>query len=178
MNDPIPVWGISPRLLALTQAGVVAALYAALTLSLPMIGFGDVQMRVSEALTILPVLMPAAVPGLAVGCFVTNLTGLALGWNLAGAWDVLFGTLATLAAALLTRRLRHVRVKGFPLAATLPPVILNALIVGAELSVVVGGMPWYLHMLCVAAGQTAACAVLGGGVFLLLRNRLPLRMRP
>ena len=150
----------------LAQSGVIAALYIALTVLLQPIGFGTVQCRLSEMLTILPIYMPAAVPGLAVGCFLSNLIGLSSGLNPAGAWDLLFGTGATLLAALLTYRLRNVRWLKLPLAATLPPVIINAVIVGAELYVVYGGFPLYLHMALVGAGQLVSCTF--GGVLLAL----------
>ena len=90
----------SARSLALS--GVIAALYAALSLvSTAMgLGFGTVQLRLSEALCVLPILFPEAVPGLAVGCLVTNLL------SPYGAADLIFGTLATLLAAVLTRRIR------------------------------------------------------------------------
>ena len=93
----------------LAEAGLIAAMYAALSLVLPMASFGIVQCRLSEALTILAAFTPAAIPGLAVGCVVTNLAGLGMGVNPAGAWDLLWGPLATLLAALLTWRLRNLR---------------------------------------------------------------------
>ena len=146
-------------LLYLAQGGVIAALYTALTVALQPISFGPVQCRLSEVLTILPVYTPAAIPGLTIGCFLSNL--ISLGTNPAGGWDLLFGPLATGAAAVLSYYLRNVRVKGLPLAATIPPIVLNAVIVGAELYVVYGGFPWYVHMALVGAGQAVAC-FLGG----------------
>ncbi len=151
-------------LVFLTQSGVVAALYVALTVLLQPIGFGSVQCRISEALTILPVYMPASIPGLAVGCFLSNLIGLSTGANPAGALDLLLGTAATLMAALLTYALRHLRIGRLPIAATIPPVLINALIVGAELYFVYGGMPLIVHMALVGAGQAIACV--GGGLVL------------
>ncbi len=152
----------------LTAAAVIAAMYCALTLLLPFMTFGPVQCRLSEALTILPVFTPAAVPGLIVGCLISNVVGLSLGANVAGAWDILLGTLATALAAVMTRGLRHIRVKNLPLLATLPPVILNGVIIGGELTVAlysefsVGIL--LFNMLTVAAGQLIACC--GGGLLL------------
>ena len=100
------------------EGGLIAAMYAALTLLIPAASFGTGQFRVSEMLTILPVFTPAAIPGLAVGCLVSNLFGLMSGANVAGAWDLLLGPMATLAAAFATRGLRSLRVKGLPVAAT------------------------------------------------------------
>ncbi len=150
----------------LAQSGVVAALYVALTTLLQPVGFGSVQCRVAEALTILPVYLPAAAPGLTVGCFLSNLIGLSTGANPAGTLDLLLGTGATLVAALLTRSLRNVRVGKLPIAATLPPVVVNAVVVGAELFVVYGGLPLAAHIALVGLGQTVSCV--GGGLALVL----------
>ena len=144
----------------LAQAGLIAAMYAALTLLLPAPSFGIGQCRISEMLTILAVFTPSAIPGLAVGCLVSNLVGLGMGANPAGAWDLLFGPLATLAAALLTWRLRNLRVNGVPVLAALPPVVINAVVVGLELTLV---SPVFtpqvlaINMLSVGIGQLLAC---------------------
>ena len=151
-------------LVFLTQSGVVAALYVALTVLLQPIGFGSVQCRIAEALTILPVYMPASIPGLAVGCFLSNLIGLSTGANPAGVLDLLLGTAATLSAAALTYALRNLRVAKLPIAATIPPVLINAVVVGAELYVVYGGLPLIAHMALVGLGQAIAC--IGGGLIL------------
>ncbi len=156
--------------LALAKAGVIAALYTALTVLVYPLSFGGMQVRISEMLTILPAYLPSAVPGLTVGCFLSNLIGLSMGANPAGAWDLLFGTAATGLAAWLTFLLRRVRVKGLPLLATLPPVILNAGIVGTELYFVYGGLPWWAHVLWVALGQFLACTI-GGSVVAASLNR-------
>ena len=142
----------------LTQAAMIAALYAALTLILEPLSFGAVQFRVAEALTILPVFASGAVPGLAVGCLIANL--------LSGApwFDVVFGTLATLLGALLTRKLRKK-----PVMASLMPVITNGLITGP---VVYFGYVWaagtpilwnvlWGTMATVSAGELVVCMVLG-----------------
>ena len=157
MKKPFPV-----RTLA--EAGLIAALYAALTLLLPAPSFGVVQCRLSEMFTVLAVFTPSAIPGLAVGCLVSNLVGLGMGANPAGALDLLFGPLTTLVAAVLTWRMRHWRFKGVPVAATLPPVLLNAVVVGLELTLM---SPHFavpvllLNMASVGAGQLIACTVCG-----------------
>lgn len=149
----------------LVEGALIAAMYAALTLAVPAASFGLAQLRVAEMLTILPVFTPAAIPGLAVGCAVSNVVGLALGANLAGVWDVLFGSLATLAAAALTYALRGVKWRGLPVLATLPPVVFNAVVVGLELTLVLFGeftVPLYLiNALQVGVGQLVACTVCG-----------------
>lgn len=133
---------------SLCLSGIIAALYAGLTILLQPIGFGAVQFRVSEAMTLLPLLTPVAVPGLTIGCFIANL--------ICSTWqDWVFGTLATLIAALLTRRLR----KNI-YAAALMPVLSNALIVGVMLYFLYGGS-WALNILTVGLGEAAACFVLG-----------------
>jgi len=104
--------------LYITRSALVAALYAALTLLLKPISYGPMQFRLSELLTLLPVLMPSAIPGLAIGCLVANIL------SAYGVFDMVLGTLATLTAAILTRLLRAKLI-----LAALPPVLLNALIV-------------------------------------------------
>ncbi len=133
----------------LTVAAVIAALYAALTVFFAPISYGAVQYRVAEALTLLPVLFPQAVPGLALGCLLSNLIG---GY---GIWDVVFGTLATLIAAALTYKLR----KNIWLAAA-PPVLVNALVVGLLLHFVLA-LPLVPTMASVGLGQLVVVYVLG-----------------
>ena len=133
---------------SLCLSAIIAALYAALTLMLPVLSYGAVQCRLSEALTILPLVLPQSVPGLFVGCLVANLL------SPVGIWDVLFGSLATLAAAIGTHALRR-----HPLLAAACPVIANGLIIGVMLSVMYG-LPAPLTMLQVAAGEAVA-VVLG-----------------
>lgn len=133
----------------LCLSGIIAAVYAVLTILLQAISFQAVQVRASEALTLLPVLFPAAIPGLTVGCLLANLIS-PVGWM-----DVVFGTLATLIAAVLTRKLR----KNLYLAA-LMPVLSNAIIIGIMLHVAFGE-PLWMSMLTVGAGEALACFVLG-----------------
>lgn len=137
----------SPKGLVLSAA--IAAVYAVLTYVLAPISYGAVQFRVAEALTLLPILLPQAIPGLFVGCLLANLLG---GY---GAADIIFGSLATLIAALLTYRLRKNRY-----VAALPPVVVNAVIVGIMLHVVAGFELWST-MGYVALGQAGAVYILG-----------------
>ena len=137
----------------LTQSGIIAALYVLLTLTAAALGLhaGAIQLRLSEALTILPVFLPAAVPGLFVGCLLSNiLTGGVI-------WDVIFGSLATLLGAIGTRLLRKHRI-----LACLPPILANVLIVPLVLSYaynVPEGLPFL--MLTVGIGEVLSCGVLG-----------------
>ena len=133
-------------------SAVIAALYAALTLSFQAISYGPLQFRVSEALTLLPAIFPEAVPGLAVGCLISNL------FNPMGAtvYDVVFGTLATLMAAVLTSR-----IKGSIWLRALPPVLCNAVIIGLVITYGYGVDLLWMNMLTVGAGQAVICYALG-----------------
>lgn len=152
----------SPNTRALARGAVVAALYAALTLVLAPISYGQMQIRLSEAFTLLPVLLPEAVPALAVGCLLSNILG---GCTI---FDIVFGTLATLLAAVLTRKFKD----NLWLAAAMP-VLLNGLIVGAVVHYCYSPViPLALCMLSVAAGEAVACFIIGPLLIRLLR-RLP-----
>ena len=159
------------RVLFLVQAAVIAALYAAVTLApgISAVSFGPFQFRIAEALTILPALTFAAVPGLTVGCALANAGGLALGANIAGGWDILFGSAATLLAALCSYWLRKYRVKTAPVLSALPPVIFNGLIVGAELHYVLR-LPLWATMGEVALGELAVVFALGVPLAVLLKR--------
>ncbi|MBQ9198329.1 MAG: QueT transporter family protein [Clostridia bacterium] len=130
---------------SITLAAAIAALYAALTLLLSPISYGDWQCRVSEALTMLPMLVPQAIPGLFVGCVLANLLGPS-----AGVTDIVFGSLATLIAALGTWYFR----KNKWLAAACP-IVANGVIVGLVLSLSFN-LPFPLTALQVAAGEAVA----------------------
>ena len=135
----------------LARGAVIAALYTALTLLLAPISYGQFQVRLSEALTLLPILLPEAVPALAVGCLLSNILG---GCTI---FDIVFGTLATLLAALCTRRLRG----KFWLAAAMP-VVFNGVIVGAVVHYCYSpAFPLPLCMLTVAIGEAIACMIVG-----------------
>ena len=150
---------------SLTRGALLAAVYAALTLlcGLLGIGYGPVQLRVAEALTILPVFSPRAIAGLTVGCALANVLGMLVGSSL-GWIDVVCGTGATLLAGCLSWLLRRLRLRGLPVLATLPPVLVNAVVVGLELTLVlqngwVTEVFWF-HFTTVAIGQLLACTCL------------------
>lgn len=132
---------------SLCVSAVIAALYAALTLLLAPISYGNLQCRVSEAMTLLPMVLPPAIPGLFVGCLLANLLGSAT------PWDIVFGSLATLIAAIGTYVLRKK-----PLLAALCPVVANGVIVGAVLSFFYT-LPLWLTMLEVAVGEVGAVII-------------------
>ena len=140
-------------------AASIAAVYTALTMALAPISFGQLQVRVSEALCVLPFFTPAAIPGLFVGCLLSNILG-----GL-GVIDWIFGSLATLLAAWLCRRMPRALVP-------LPAVIINAFVVGAILYYTLA-LPFWLNVVYVGIGQVIACYVLGMPLLLLLqRHRL------
>ena len=143
----------------IVRCALIASLYTAVSLVLAPIAFGAVQARVSEAFTLLPVLVPDAVVGVTLGCFLTNLVGVFTGANVLGALDIVFGT-----AALCTRRLARVRLRGLPVAAAVPPVLINAVVVGAELAWAFGPRTFAGFLLQaggVALGQLFSCFALG-----------------
>jgi uncharacterized membrane protein len=153
----------------LVQAAVIAALYSALVIlaSLTPIGylsFGPVQVRLSEALTILPFFTPAAIPGLFVGCLISNIVGTAAGVSF-GLVDIVFGSLATLAAAMASYALRRNK-----WLVPLPPVVINAIVVGFILNWALK-TPFWINALSVGAGQAVACYLLGFPLLLVLEKR-------
>lgn len=155
----------SSRTKRMVFAAVIAAAYSALSLLLAPISFGQIQLRAAEALTILPVFNPAAIWGVTLGCLITNFIGISTGANILGVMDVFVGTAATLIAALITARLGKYRIAGLPVLATLPPVIINALAVGAELNYATAPAgTWNLFPMFagfVALGQLGSCTLLG-----------------
>ena len=162
------------KTLQLASAGMIAALYVVLTWIANLLGLasGAIQVRLSEALTILPVFTVAAVPGLTVGCVLANLlTGCA-------AWDVVFGSLATLIGAMGTRLL-----KDKPLLAWIPPVVSNAVIVPIVLMKVYGvedvtvfgqtfggNSVWLMLVVTVGIGEIITCGILGLLLWRSLKN--------
>ncbi len=145
----------------LARCAIIAATYAILTLAFPVLSYGPIQLRISEALCILPFFMSEAVWGLTVGCFVANLVGVALGVTLP--WDVLVGTAATLFATLLTRKIK------IRWLLPLPTVIINAVFVGAMITYIIlpesESIPLWYNMLTVGAGELIVCYLLGMPLF-------------
>ena len=136
----------------ITQAGMIAGVYVVLTLVFSAISYGEIQVRISEALTILPYFTPAAIPGLFVGCLLSNLIGGSI------ALDVIFGSLATLAGAvgtwLISRKSKWL--------APVPPIAANALVVPFVLRYGYGvPLPVPFMMLTVGVGEVISCGVLG-----------------
>lgn len=159
------------QITALVSGAMIAALYAAATYASAVLGiaYGQIQFRFSEALTVLAVFSPAAVPGLTIGCLLGNLS------SPFGIWDIVFGSLATLLAALSARKLRKITSKGLPLLSIVMPVIFNALIVGAEITLLMPTDEASLSAFAVAAlevgaGELAVCIAGGIPVFYALKK--------
>lgn len=132
----------------IARIAIIAALYAVITIIFTPISYGPIQVRISEALTVLPFFIPQSIWGLFLGCLIANFYG---GY---GVIDIIFGSLATLLAGFLTRKMPSIYL------APLPPVIVNAVVVGFILKYV-AGLPLILTMLEVGLGQLLACYVLG-----------------
>lgn len=138
----------------LTFSAILAAVYAALTLFLPVPQYVGIQLRVAEALTVLPFFFSAATPGLFVGCVIANLFSPFV-------LDVVFGSLATLLACLWTGRLNN------RWLAPVPPVVCNAVIVGGEIAFAQTGFgpgfwgAFAFNAVTVGAGELLACGVFG-----------------
>ena len=140
------------KVLFLTQAAMIAALYVVLTLVFQAISFGEIQVRIAEALTILPVFTPAAIPGLFIGCLIGNVIGGSI------LPDIIFGSLATLIGAYFTYLLRRQN----KFLAPLPPIISNIIIVPFILRYAYGfNLPIPFMMLTVGKGEVISCGVLG-----------------
>ena len=153
----------------LVQGAMIAALYVVLThlqnLLPGNLTWGAVQFRVSEALCILSFFTPTAIAGLGIGCLVFNLTsGAAL------PVDYLVGTLASVLAAFFMWKTRNVTVKGLPLLGLFMPAVFNALLVGWELSVYIGG-GFAFNALCVALGELGVLFTLGSFLFYAMKKR-------
>ena len=131
---------------------MIAAIYVVLTYVFAPFSFGEVQIRIAEALTILPVFTPAAIPGLFVGCIVGNILGGAI------LPDIIFGSIATLIGAFFTYQLRNKS----RFLAPLPPIIANTVIVPFVLRYGYGvALPIPFMMLTVGVGEVVGCGVLG-----------------
>ena len=140
------------KVLFLTHAAMIAAIYVILTEIFMPISFSVGQVRIAEALTILPAFTPAAIPGLFIGCLIGNILGGAV------LLDIVFGSLATLIGAYFTYLLR----KQNKFLSPLPPIISNAIIIPLILRYAYGFPDAILFMvLMVGIGEVVSCGVLG-----------------
>ena len=151
--------------LFVTQAAVIAAMYVVLTFVSSSMGLasGEIQIRLSEMLVILPAFTPAAIPGLFLDCLLSNLlTGCTV-------IDIVFGSLATLVAAILSYQLRNHK---YPLLVTVPPVVANMIVVPFILKFSYGvPLPIPVMMATVGIGEVISCVVLGSVLYFALDKR-------
>lgn len=162
----------------IARAALIAALYFVLTAFLPAMSYGPLQIRTSEALTLLPALMPvSATLGLFAGCLIANLYGMTM--SITGMYDVVFGSLATLVAALLTTRIKK---KPF---LPLPTIIVNAVVVSAYIwQYFIGSLKiewlknlspvirYLITVVSIGMGEAIATYFLGLPLFLALEKQL------
>ena len=145
----------------MTHAAMIAAIYVVLTYIFAPFSFGDVQVRIAESLTILPVFTPAAIPGLFIGCLIGNILGGAI------LPDIIFGSIATLIGAVFTYLLR----KQSQFFCILPPIISNTIIVPLILKFAYGmNLPIAVLMFTIGMGEIISCGVLGLILYYALRR--------
>ena len=153
----------------LVRCAVIAAVYVVVCLVLAPFSYGAVQVRVAEALCLLPVFGAEYIVGVTLGCFLANLLDSTV-------VDVVFGTLATLLACLVTYKLRDIRVKGLAIPASLPPVVFNMIIVGAfEITFFFSdGAPTAMlavfNAVTVGIGELISCTILGVALVKLIES--------
>ena len=158
---------------ALVRCAMLAALYVVLCLTLAPFSYGAVQVRVAEMLCLLPVFGGEYIIAVTLGCFLANLLGSTV-------IDVVFGTLATLLACLVTYCLGKKRVKGLALPAAVPPILFNAVIVGLEISIffsdTAATLPIVLfNMLTVGLGEVVSCGILGVALVKIIESNAALK---
>ena len=175
----IIILGNMNRTKHITTAALIGAVYAALTVFLAPISYGPVQVRIAEALTVLPYLMPEAIWGLWIGCMVANL------YSGFGPLDIFGGSFITLLAAITTFYMRRFN---RPVLAPLPPVVLNAFGVSAYLSFLVSApnitilgldnfSPYFLFVITIGFGELIACYGLGFPLLLLFIKRYDFNLK-
>ncbi|MBP1743345.1 MAG: putative rane protein [Firmicutes bacterium] len=138
----------------LVLAAFIGSAYAALTIMLAPISYGQIQVRISEALTLLPYFSKFSIPGLFIGCIIANLVG---GYGLP---DIVFGSLATLTAAILTYLIGKSNIKYKKYLAPLPPVVINAVVIGLILKYTLN-LPLLITIFWVGLGEAVSCYLFG-----------------
>ena len=117
-----------------TKVSMIGAIYTVLTLVLAPISYGNMQIRISESLTMLPLIYAPSIYGVTLGCFLSNLIGAIIGVNPTGYIDAIVGTSATFLAAYFTYKTKDIKIKNIPFVAMFMPIVFNFFFVGAELS--------------------------------------------
>lgn len=156
----------------LVSAALIAALYAVLTYVSAALGlaYGNIQFRLSEALNVLALFTPAAIPGLTIGCIISNIA------SPFGILDVIVGSIATLLASTTIYFLGKLKIKKSCLLSPLPPAIFNALLVGLEITLFMpSGTATFTAFLIsaveVGIGELAVCFILGLPLYYVLKNK-------
>ena len=151
-------------------AALIAALYVVLTYFSSIFGlaFSGIQLRISEVLIILPVFTTAAIPGLTIGCFISNLSS-PYGWI-----DLIFGTMMTFICAVLTRLLRNIKIKGIPFLSFFPSVIISAVFVATLTAVIFPQdiiiYPFWTVFFVTFISQSIVCYGLGVPLFIFIKK--------
>ncbi len=157
----------------MVRCALVAALYVALCLALAPFSYGAIQVRLAEALCLLPVFGAEYIVGVTLGCLLANFLGSTI-------IDVIFGTAATLLACLCTYALRNRRIKGLAIPAALPPILWNAAIVGPEIAIFFSDVPATAGIIAfnaftVGLGEVISCGILGVALVRLIESNPALR---
>lgn len=159
-----------------TQAGIIAAMYAVLTIAqgalLPGTTTAAVQFRVSEVLNILALFTPAAIPGLTIGCVISNFQSIGQGLPL----DMIFGSLATLGSSVCIYFLKNAKIKTYPLFAMLMPAVWNGIIIGWEIEAFFIEGPFHVGDFfvqggLVALGELGVMLTLGTALYYIITKR-------
>lgn len=156
----------------ISEVGLIAAIYVTVSLALAPFSFAATQIRVAEALTIMPVFKKRYVYAVTLGCFLANLIGFCMGQTII--LDSFLGTFATFISAMFTYQLRNIRIKDLPLLSTLPPVVINAIIVGSEITFMVKGKVFdklfWFNAFSVAFGEFISCCIIGMVLFIFMKK--------
>ena len=146
-------------------AAMIAAIYAVLTLAIAPISFGQIQLRISEAMIMFGCITPAAIPGLTIGCILANLA------SPYGIIDIILGSTATLLAACFAYSTRKIQIKNLPWLAPMGAILFNAFLVSLSIKIVAGSdVLYWLTAFQVGAGQILACYGLGIPLWFILRK--------
>lgn len=162
------------KLKSITEISLISAIYVTISMMLIPFSFGVIQIRVAEALTIMPVFKKMYIYGLTLGCFLTNLMGYFVCKNTLGIVDIIIGSSATFISGILTYYFRNYKIKNLPILATLFPVVINAVIIGGELTFFMKGTLFnslfWLNSLSVGIGQFVSCSLIGLVLYIALKS--------
>ncbi|SHK44243.1 Uncharacterized membrane protein [Hathewaya proteolytica DSM 3090] len=149
---------------------LLASVYAAITAALSFLSYGPVQFRVAEGLTVLPYFSPLAIPALFIGCVLSNII------SPMGLPDLIFGSMATLIASIITYFIGKSNIPFKKWLAPLPPVVVNALIIGLMITkLYTENVPLYLNMIYVGVGQLICCYGIGIPLIVLIEKSIAIK---